>query len=80
VEELINDRLVDKWYTEFIVKTAFTQWFKVSVVDYCQINWIANMKNDFSDGSCGVFKYPDDKVFLCFGDHNNIKCWRFSQS
>jgi len=77
VEELINDRLVDKWYTEFIVKTAFTQWFKVSVVDYCQINWIANMKNDFSDGSCGVFKYPDDKVFLCFGDHNNIKCWSY---
>ena len=42
----------------------------------CGIEFIGELSIEFYIGSCGTFLFPDQRIFLCFGDRSRKKCHR----
>ena len=53
-------------------------WPKTSVfkIVNCRIELIDELSISFLLGSCGTFLFPEQRIFLCFGEKSRKKCFR----
>ena len=53
--------------------------FKASIfkIVNCGFEEIGELPFDYLVGSCGTFLFPDERIFLCFGDRSRKKCHRW---
>lgn len=52
--------------------------FKISKVIGCGLKRIGDLSEDFWNGACGTYNFPDQRIMLCFGLDNRNKCQRYS--
>ena len=42
----------------------------------CGLKEMGELPFDFHYGTCGTYNFPDERIFLCFGDDAGKKCQR----
>ena len=50
--------------------------FKVSKVVDCGLKRIGDLNYDFYLGACETFRFPEERILLCFSDAHKSKCER----
>ena len=48
----------------------------IKKIENCGLKKIGELPFDFRFGTCGTFNFPDERIFLCFGDVTRKKCQR----
>ena len=51
-------------------------YIKVSKVIGCELKRIGDLSYEFDRGACGTFKFPEERVMLCFSEAYRSKCER----
>ena len=51
---------------------------QVSKVTDCELKRIGDLSFEFYWGACGTFKFPEERVMLCFAVTGKTTCERFS--
>ena len=41
--------------------------FKISKVSGCELKRIGDLSYDFDFGTCATFRFPEERIMLCFG-------------
>ena len=54
----------------------FNQKSSVFKIVNCGIELIDELSISFFLGSCGTFLFPEQRIFLCFGEKSRKKCFR----
>ena len=49
----------------------------MSKVQGCELTRIGDLGFEFDGGACGTFKFPEERIMLCFGYAGTRKCVRY---
>ena len=65
-------------YKDFIVLFENVKiLFKVSKVVGCGLKRIGDLSYDFRLGACGTYRFPEERILLCFSEAHKTKCERY---
>ena len=48
----------------------------IQKIENCALKLVDELPFDFHYGTCGTYLFPDERIFLCFGDKTGKKCRR----
>ena len=60
-----------------ILTVRFHKSLKMSKVIGCELTRIGDLGFEFDGGACGTFKFPEERIMLCFAYSGTRKCVRY---
>lgn len=63
-------------YCDVFLKNVSNIYIKVSKVIDCELTRIGDLSFEFYWGACGTFKFPEERIMLCFAATGRNTCER----
>ena len=65
------NRLLDRDHPDVIKSKR-----SIKKIVNCGLKSIGELPFEFHYGTCGTYLFPDERIFICFGDDDGKKCQR----